>query len=141
MCWGDTLGYVWGQRNKRIEVPILNERQRQTYYGSIDLVSAELYLKAYPRGNSTYTVEYLRYLMDCHPDTRLLLIWDKASYHTSTEVRDFLAQVNGDVPEEERKIQIELLPTASPQLNPIEDVWLKGKTFLRRKGMELDTFV
>lgn len=119
---------------------MLNERQRQTYYGSVDVVSAEFYLQAYPKGNSTYMVEYLKYLVSLHPKSKLLLIWDKASYHTSKKVREFLTQINGDVPEAERKIQIEWLPTASPQLNPVEDIWLKGKTFLRRNSLEFNTF-
>ncbi|EDN67298.1 transposase [Beggiatoa sp. PS] len=30
LLWGDTLGYVWGPRSERIEVPIVNNRERQT---------------------------------------------------------------------------------------------------------------
>jgi putative transposase len=30
LLWGDILGYVWGPRGERIEVPILNDRDRQT---------------------------------------------------------------------------------------------------------------
>jgi len=26
VLWGDTLGYVWGKKNERIEFPITNER-------------------------------------------------------------------------------------------------------------------
>jgi len=30
LVWGDTIGFVWGQRNERTEVPIINAKQRQT---------------------------------------------------------------------------------------------------------------
>jgi len=33
---GDVCGYIWGKTNIRIEVPIVNERQKQTYYGALD---------------------------------------------------------------------------------------------------------
>ncbi len=29
LLWGDVCGYVWGKTKERIEVPILNERQKQ----------------------------------------------------------------------------------------------------------------
>ncbi|MEG3900366.1 hypothetical protein QT989_32810, partial [Microcoleus sp. SVA1_B6] len=31
---GDLTGYVWGQSKIRIEVPITNEKDRQTYFGT-----------------------------------------------------------------------------------------------------------
>ena len=32
LLWGYLLSYTWGRRDKRIEIPIKNERERQTYY-------------------------------------------------------------------------------------------------------------
>jgi len=48
---GDTLGYVWGRRNERTEVPIENAQQRQTYYGVMNLDNQEFFLTPYERGN------------------------------------------------------------------------------------------
>jgi putative transposase len=36
LLWGDVCGYVWGKTNKRIEVPMTNQRERQTYFGAIN---------------------------------------------------------------------------------------------------------
>jgi hypothetical protein len=30
---------LWGKRNARIEVTMINERQRQTYYGAVNLLT------------------------------------------------------------------------------------------------------
>ena len=46
LLWGDTLGYIWGKKNERIELPITNERTRQTYYGAIDIHTREFVLSA-----------------------------------------------------------------------------------------------
>ena len=34
LLWGDLLSYAWGRKDKRIDIPIKNERDRQTYYGA-----------------------------------------------------------------------------------------------------------
>ena len=36
LLWGDCLGYVWGNRGEAIEVWMLNEKERQTYYGAVN---------------------------------------------------------------------------------------------------------
>jgi hypothetical protein len=36
---GDLTGYVWGQSTIRIEVPITNEKDRQTYFGALNYQS------------------------------------------------------------------------------------------------------
>ncbi len=34
--WGDLTDYVWGRTDAEITVPVVNERNKQTYYGAID---------------------------------------------------------------------------------------------------------
>ena len=46
LVWGDTCGYVWGKTQERIEVPMTNERERQTYYGALDYFSLDLPISA-----------------------------------------------------------------------------------------------
>ena len=31
LLWGDLVSYAWGRKDKRIDIPIKNERERQTY--------------------------------------------------------------------------------------------------------------
>jgi hypothetical protein len=52
LMWGDLSGYVWGKSDQEIAVPVVNEREKQTYYGAIDYLQGELVLKAYDAGNS-----------------------------------------------------------------------------------------
>ena len=54
--WGDTTGYGWGRRNERTEVPIENAKQRQTYYGVMNLHNQEFIATPYERGNGESTV-------------------------------------------------------------------------------------
>ena len=34
LLWGYLNSYTWGLTDKRIKIPIKNERERQTYYGA-----------------------------------------------------------------------------------------------------------
>jgi putative transposase len=36
LLWGDLCGYVWGKSDRRIDVKMINQKQRQTYYGALD---------------------------------------------------------------------------------------------------------
>ena len=36
LVWGDICGYIWGRTDMRIEIPVKNEKEKQTYYGAIN---------------------------------------------------------------------------------------------------------
>jgi hypothetical protein len=36
LLWGDLTGYVWGKTDLEIAVRVINERDKQTYYGAVD---------------------------------------------------------------------------------------------------------
>jgi transposase len=129
---GDLTGYVWGKRGQRVEVPIVNERERQTYYGALDLISQRVFFEAHSAGNTSNTLSYLQFLQAQFPQQRLLLLWDGASYHRAHEIRDFLAQVNAGLAEDQWQIHCIRFAPNDPTQNPIEDVWLQAKNWLRR---------
>ncbi len=104
LMWGDLSGYVWGKTDLEIAVPVVNERDKQTYYGAVDYLERELLLKAYDAGNSENTIDYLRYLLTQSPNQRLLIFWDGASYHRSKAVRGFLDELNQGLPTDQWKI-------------------------------------
>jgi hypothetical protein len=94
LLWADLTGYVWGKPDQEIAIEVVNERDKQTYYGAVDYLDRKLLLKAYKAGNSDNKIDYLRYLLDQSPNQRLLLFWDGASYHRSHLVQNFLGEIN-----------------------------------------------
>jgi putative transposase len=140
LLWGDTIGYVWGRQNERTEVPITNVKQRQTYYGVMNLYNQAFILSPYERGNGASTVSFLESLQVLHPDTRFIMLWDGASYHCSEEVQTYLKKVNQGLDEKNWKVTCMLFAPNAPDQNPVEDVWLQGKNFLRRHFYENKTF-
>lgn len=130
--WGDVLGYVWGKAAERICVPIVNEKRRQTYYGALDIKSKEVLVRPLAKGNSKCTIEFIKYLLSHSVEQRIVLIWDGASYHKSYELQDFLNEVNQGLPPEKWRVTCILLAPHAPEQNPVEDVWLKCKNYLRQ---------
>jgi len=131
LLWGDLCGYVWGKTDERIEVAIVNERSKQTYYGAVNLYTQQCLIQASQAGNSEGTIAFLKYLLAQFPSSRIALIWDGASYHRSQEVRDYLESVNQGLDQSEWKITCLRLAPNAPQQNPIEDIWLQAKRFIR----------
>jgi transposase len=131
LLWGDLCGYIWGKTSERIEVPILNERERQTYYGALNLHTQECLIQTYDKGNSQSTIAFVDYLLKQHPNRRIALFWDGASYHRSGAFRDYLSSVNKGLDESVWKVSCIRFAPNDPKQNPIEDIWLQAKRFIR----------
>ncbi len=132
LLWGDICGYVWGKKSERIEIPIRNEKERQTYYGAVNYRTGEVIIKDYEVGNTENTIKFIKYLISKNKDNQIVIIWDGAKYHISKELKEYLGEINGGKKEEEWLVKcIKLAPNA-PEQNPIEDVWLQGKEMLRK---------
>lgn len=131
LLWGDVCGYVWGKTDERIEVPITNERSKQTYYGAVNLQTQQCLIQAAETGNSENTIVFLNYLLAQYPDSRIALFWDGATYHRSKAVKAYLESVNQGLDESHWKITCIRFAPNDPKQNPIEDIWLQGKRFIR----------
>ena len=98
---------------------------------AINLSTQQCLIQAYEAGNSEGTIAFLKYLSSQCPESRIALIWDGASYHRSREVRTYLESVNLRLDESTWKITCIRFAPNAPQQNPIEDVWLQSKQFIR----------
>jgi hypothetical protein len=107
--YGETLVGMAGVRlepiyvvcdNERLVLPIGNPKQRQSYFGALNGMTGEVLVKAVSRAYSTHTIAFLQHLRAHYPDKQLWVIWDNASYHKSQLVKEYLQQLNQNLPEE-----------------------------------------
>lgn len=131
LLWGDLCGYAWGQKQERIEVPMTNERSKQTYYGAVNLLTQECLTKKAAAGNSTETIAFLEFLRQQYPEAQIAVIWDGASYHRSEAIREYLDSVNQDCEPSDWKVTCLRFAPNDPRQNPMEDIWLQAKRFIR----------
>ncbi len=140
LLWGDALGYVWGPRSARIEIPVSNERERQSYYGALNLLSGEAFTFSAQGGNGEQTVAFFKHLRRRFEARRIVLAWDGASYHRSELVKSYLSGLNADREQAQRLIQCIRFAPNAPEQNPMEDVWLAAKNNVRKHWYKIEAF-
>lgn len=140
LIWDDARGYVWGPSAQRIEIPMTNFRERQTYYGAIEPLSGELIVIPTDTANGYWTTIFVEYLRQHYRDKRLILLWDGATYHRGVEMQDYLEALNKGLSRDAWQVTCVLFAPNAPEQNPIEDVWLKAKEYVRKHWRECFTF-
>jgi len=115
-------------------------RSKQSYYGAINLLTQQVHLKPFSAGNGENTVKYVQWLQQLYLHPKLWLLWDGASYHGYAEIRDYLAEINTGLAEEQWKVTCILFARNVPEQNPVEDLWLIGKNWLRKRFAFHKTF-
>lgn len=135
---GDVHGYVWGPSDQRMEVRMVNERERQTYFGAVEPLTGELIVMEALSGDATWTIRFLDFLQECYPGKQLLLCWDGASYHRGDAIRTYLSQCNHGHSHAEWPITCIQFAPHAPEQNPIEAVWLQVKSFIRKQWQRFD---
>lgn len=138
LVWGDARGYVWGPSSQRMTLPIINERERQTYYGAINPITSEITAIVADAGNGYWTCIFVDYLRTQYADKRLIICWDGASYHRGLEMKAYLEAVNYGLPREKWLVTCVQFAPHAPEQNPIEDVWHKAKAFIRKHWNRCD---
>jgi transposase len=140
LLWDDARGYVWGPSTQRIEIPMTNFRERQTYYGAIEAREGKLVVVPTDTANGYWTTIFVEYLRQQYPEKRLILLWDGASYHRGVEMQEYLEALNLNRSRDDWLVTCVLFAPNAPEQNPMEDVWLKAKQFVRKHWYECSTF-
>ena len=113
----------WQPVGEQLPVRVPESNDDVTLQGTLDLTSGRIHARAYEKGRSDYTIQYLQsqYVQSLLETTagRVLLIWDQARWHTSKKVRTWL--------DDHEQIETYLLPVRSPETNPMEDIWRELK--------------
>ena len=94
---------------QRLVVPMTNEKERQTFYGVVNIETGEVLVQPYEKGDGKNTVVFLKYLQQKYPEKKIVLLWDGASYHKYGLTRDYLRELNEGVAEEDWRITCILL--------------------------------
>jgi putative transposase len=114
------IGRMWMFRGQQATVTTPGTNRKRHLSGSIHWRTGQVFLTEAAPKQGRNSKLFLRHLDDLRRKLRryrkIHVICDNASCHTSTEVIEYLWKWEG-------RIEVHLLPSYSPDLNPIERVW------------------
>lgn len=85
------------------------------FYGALNLLTGQETVMQSSLMNAAASVLYLHKLLLTYPDRPIVLLWDRAPWHRGQPIQALLAA--------HPRLQLLVLPTAAPDLNPQEHVW------------------
>jgi transposase len=125
----EMLARTWAPKGKR---PVLRrvERERRAISTAVGFtLSGKIYKRPFEGSRkSEQVLESLQHLQR-HIPGRMILIWDRASIHTSRKTQSYL--------DAHPEIRVEPLPSYAPELNPEE--YCHGNVKQRLKNVTPDT--
>ena len=82
----------------------------------------------------------LTYLQQQHPQVKIAIIWDGASYHLALEFQEYLEQVNLGTTEQQWLITCIRLAPHAPEQNPCLGCLVAGEEIFTRVLASLQKF-
>ena len=122
IVWETELRRAWLPRGKKTILKVDRTKQRQSYFGALNLKTHCHELIPLTWQNTETIIGALRELTKRYPHKKLCLIWDNAAWHRSKGLRALLGTGN-----EFAHIKLIWMPPYAPDENPEEHVWKFGK--------------
>lgn len=116
--------YCWCRKGLRPSVPCHHIREYRYAYGAVEPQTGESFFLVMPYCNTDCMNIFLRELGAQYKDDYLLLVVDGASWHKAIALQ---------IPD---NIELIFLPPATPEMNPIEQIW----AWLRLHGFRNEIF-
>ena len=110
-----TLTRAWSPIGQTPVVLGHPDRDWVAVYGALNLRTGQEHAVLTEKFNQRTTATFLEYLLALYPKRRLLILCDRASWHTGKPVAALLA--------EHPQLELLAFPVACPELNPQEHVW------------------
>jgi putative transposase len=116
--------YCWCFPGHRPHVPCHHIREYRYAYGAVEPLTGESFFMILPYCNTKCMNIFLQELSKAYPGDRILLACDSASWHRARAL---------EVPD---NIHLIFLPPATPEMNPIEQIWAE----IRKRGFKNEIF-
>ncbi len=110
-----SLMTVWSPRGDTPIVRVVPHRQKVGFYGTLNLHTGQDLVTRTEAFNSQVSAQHLELILATHPGVKIILFWDRATWHGGEPVRAVLAA--------NPRLEIVKFPVAAPDLNPQELVW------------------
>lgn len=116
--------YCWCFPGHRPTVPCHHIREYRYAYGAVEPLTGDAFFLVLPYSNTVCMNLFLQELSQTYPDDQILLVCDGAAWHKATALT---------IPQ---NIRLFFLPPATPEMNPIEQIWKE----IRKRGFRNEIF-
>jgi len=116
--------YCWCFPGLRPSIPCHHIREYRYAYGAVEPLTGESFFLVMPYCNTDCMNVFLREMSKTYPEDTIILVCDGAAWHKTNAL---------EVPE---NIQLLFLPPATPEMNPIEQIWKE----IRKRGFRNEIF-
>jgi putative transposase len=116
--------YCWCFPGLRPNVPCHHIREYRYAYGVVEPLTGESFFLVMPRCDTACMNVFLRELSKAYPDDQIILVCDGASWHRANAL---------EIPQ---NIRLLFLPPATPEMNPMEQIWKE----IRKRGFRNEVF-
>lgn len=121
----------WALVGQQAEVPITGNRDKVVLYGALNPASGRVWFDRAQRWTGQTFREHLRSVRACWRGWNIVLFLDRGSPHTARASRALAAELG---------VELRFLPTACPELNPVEGLWrhVKGRVLANEPTPDLN---
>ena len=116
--------YCWCFPGHRPSVPCHHIREYRYAYGAVEPLTGESFFLIMPGCDTIGMNLFLRELANVSPHDQIILVCDGASWHRAKAL---------EIPQ---NIQLFFLPPATPEMNPMEQIWKE----IRKRGFRNEIF-
>jgi putative transposase len=116
--------YCWCFPGLRPLVPSHHIREYRYLYGAVEPLTGDSEFLIMPHSNTDCMNVFLAHLSKTYPEDKIVFVCDRASWHRAKTL---------EIPS---NILIIYLPPATPEMNPIEQIWKE----VRRIGFKNEVF-
>ena len=116
--------YCWCFPGLRPEVPCHHIREYRYAYGAVEPLTGESFFLVMPYSNTICMNLFLKQLAEAYPNDQIIMVCDGAAWHKAKALM---------VPDD---IRLLFLPPATPEMNPIEQIWKE----IRKRGFRNEVF-
>lgn len=110
-----TTCHVWSPTGQTPIVRADPGRAKTNFYGALNLQTGQQVAMRSDLMNAEISAQYLEMILETNPEVAIILFWDRAPWHRGQPIDQVL--------EQNPRLEIIFFPTASPDLNPQEQVW------------------
>lgn len=114
-----TTQKIWLPQGEYPKIEVSNKKENRSVYGFLNIKTGQEHAFKSKWQNMFVTTDILKKIRNIYKNKKILLLWDGPGWHKGKEVINFIKH--------DGNINIVHFPKYSPEENPQEHVWKKGR--------------